>query len=124
MSDFAPARKQNAGSLPWPAARQVALGILLGIPAFVVIAVVALAIYHVAHRDVIYPAVSINGIDVGDVTPAVAKERLDGYFRGYAEQPLTLYTADQTWSITPAAMGLRTDTEGLTREAYQIGREG
>lgn len=124
MAYVAPSR-DHLQSIGAPSAlRQVVFGFLLGVPAFLLLVVGMLAAYQIIHRDTIYLHIKANGVDVGGLNRAEAQARLDDYFRGYAEQPLTLTGAGQEWQVTPAELGLRTDTAGLVEEAFLIGRDG
>lgn len=126
MASFAPSRRpvRPRPSLPSLSARDVALGALLGLPATLALVVALLAVWQVYYRDAIYPYVTANGVDVGGLTPAAARERLNGNFLGYAEQPLTIRAEGRSWSVTPARLGLQSDTARLAEEAFRVGRDG
>lgn len=79
----------------------------------------------VAALDTIYPGVSIDGKDVGGMTPAQAAELLDS--QGWEKKintPLTVTTiGGYSFEITPMEAGSAVTAEELANDAYSCGRD-
>lgn len=107
------------------------LGFFL-IPPLITLAVVALflgavlALYRADHNGRIYTGVTIQGIDVGGMTPEAAIGALGSASSYSSSGSVTLIdTADgQEWSFTPAQLGIVVDTRAMAEEAFDVGRTG
>lgn len=72
----------------------------------------------------IYPGVTVNGIELGEMSLAEAETALAAAFPA-GEQPLvTLIDAEsgRTWQKSHAELGLRLDREATAEAAYKLGR--
>ena len=75
----------------------------------------------VAQMDTIFPGVSINGVDVGGLTPAEALQKLESSGADpYKDASLTvLFPQDVSLTVTAAELGLDADPAEAVREAYE-----
>lgn len=87
--------------------------------------VLALSAADLAWRGQVYPGVQVWGRDLSNHTPEQAARTLAGLGETYLNQPvITLRAGQTTWSVTPAALGLRFDVAATTAQAYGVGRTG
>ena len=71
----------------------------------------------------IYPGVSIAGVDVGGHTPADARRELEPVVQQATGSKVTLTAAGRSWTVTPKQLGLQLNVDDRLREAYALGRE-
>ncbi len=111
------------------------LGRTLGyflIPPIVTLALVVLllatgmALYRASHSGRVYTGVTIQGIDVGGLTPEEAATALRDAAPYSSSGQLTLVDprTGQEWSFTPAQLGIVVDTEATAEVAFDVGRSG
>lgn len=106
----------------WSAARLVALLALL--PAL--LAFSGLVVYRASHDDLIYPGVSVRGIDLASQTRDQARRSILGYVDAVGRRPFTLRYDDGEFRTTLTALGLSLpddDLEQLVDRAWRSGRE-
>src|SRR5829696_2807732 len=96
---------RSIGLTPPAPSQQVArllTRVLLVVALFVVAGAAGLGLYASSHQGRVYQGVNVAGLDLGGLSAADARARLDGYFAAYADKPLTLTAGDQVFEITPA----------------------
>ena len=91
---------------------------------FVTAGAAGLGLYASSYQGRIYQGVHVAGLDLGGLTAADARSKLEAYFAGYAATPLTVTAGDQTFQITPAEAGARLDSAATIEAASEWGREG
>jgi vancomycin resistance protein YoaR len=96
--------------------------VLLVLGGFIVAATAALGAQAYATRDVIVPGVSVEGIDVGGMTPAEASARLASTLGARLTQPITVETPGGTALVTATQAGISIDVAAAVRRAYGAGR--
>jgi vancomycin resistance protein YoaR len=97
---------------------------LLVVALFLAAGVAGLALYASSHQGRIYQGIQVAGLDLGGLSPADARSRLDEHFADYAGRPLTLTAGNQSFEITPAEVGARLDSEMTIEAALNWGRQG
>ncbi len=107
-----------------PAWLQSLIAVVGGAVLFVLIVMVILFGYAVYHGGQIYPGVSMAGIDLSNLTPAQAAERLSGRLAYPWNGRIVFQGAGQTWTASPEALGLSLDPQSNAQAAYLLGREG
>jgi vancomycin resistance protein YoaR len=70
----------------------------------------------------IYPNVTVQGIDVGELSPQQAEAALRARYGAFLQQPVTLSYGDQSWQPTIADVGIAFDFKGAIDDAYRAGR--
>lgn len=70
----------------------------------------------------IYPNVSVRGVSVGELTPAMARAALERQFASFLAQPVTLTYGDQIWTPTLAELGVSLEIDRAVEQAYLAGR--
>ncbi len=70
----------------------------------------------------IYPNVSVRGVSVGELTPAMARAALERQFASFLAQPVILTYGDQIWTPTLADLGVRLEIDRAVEQAYLAGR--
>jgi vancomycin resistance protein YoaR len=118
---------RSIGLAPPAPSQQVArllTRVLLVVALFVAAGAAGLGLYASSHQGRIYQGVHVAGLDLGGLSAADARARLDGYFAEYAGRPLTLTAGDQTFQITPAEAGARLDSAATIAAAMTWGRQG
>src|SRR5215210_4799374 len=83
---------------------------LMVVALFFVAGAAGLGLYASSHQGRIYQGVQVVGLDLGGLSPADARARLEDHFAEYASRPLTLTAGDQSFEITPAEAGARLDS--------------
>ena len=97
---------------------------LLVVALFLAAGAAGLALYASSHQGRIYQGVQVAGLDLGGLSPADARARLEAYFAEYAGRPLTLTAGDQSFAVTPAEAGARLDSATTIETAMNWGRQG
>ena len=98
--------------------------VLLVVALFVAAGAAGLGLYAASHQGRIYQGVHVAGLDLGGLSAADARARLDAHFAEYAGRPLTLTAGDQAFQITPAEAGARLDSAATIAAAMNWGRQG
>jgi vancomycin resistance protein YoaR len=98
--------------------------VLLVVALFLAAGAAGLALYASSHQGRIYQGVQVAGLDLGGLSPADARTRLEEHFTEYAGRPLTLTAGDQSFEITPAEAGARLDSATTIDAAMNWGRQG
>jgi vancomycin resistance protein YoaR len=98
--------------------------VLLVVALFVAAGAAGLALYASSHQGRVYQGVHVAGLDLGGLSAADARARLDDHFAEYVARPLTLTAGDQTFQITPAEAGARLDSATTIATAMNWGRQG
>lgn len=75
-----------------------------------------------SYQGKIYPNVSIQGLQVGEMTPQQAEAALRTQHQAFLQQPLTLAYADQTWRPGVDDIGLNFAFSDAVNRAYRAGR--
>src|SRR5215213_4395262 len=118
---------RTIGLTPHARAQEVArllTRVLLVVALFLAAGAVGLALYASSHQGRIYQGVQVAGLDLGGLSPADARSRLEEHFAEYAAKPLTLTAGDQSFQVTPAEAGARLDSATTIEAAMNWGRQG
>lgn len=75
-----------------------------------------------SYQGKIYPNVSIQGVNVGEMTADQAEAAIRSRYQTFLERPATLNFGEQTWQPTPAELGLSFDFADAAQAAYRAGR--
>jgi vancomycin resistance protein YoaR len=97
---------------------------LLVVALFLAAGAAGLALYASSHQGRIYQGVQVAGLDLGGLSPADARARLEAHFAEFAGRPLTLTAGDQFFEVTPAEAGARLDSATTIETAMNWGRQG
>ncbi|MBA3449763.1 MAG: VanW family protein, partial [Chloroflexia bacterium] len=91
---------------------------------FVAAGAAGLGLYASSHAGRVYGGVHVAGLDLGGLSAADARTRLDTHFAAYAQTPLTFSSGEKTFQLTPAQAGARLDSAATIDRAMAWGREG
>ena len=105
----------------WVKILAVSAGMLLVV--FTLLVVVILA-YPLFFRDVIYPGVHVQHLDVGGMTVDQARAAMEEQLEGAPDRTLGLKAPDRTITIDWAELGRHYDWAGTAKAAYRVGRGG
>jgi lipoprotein-anchoring transpeptidase ErfK/SrfK len=83
-----------------------------------------MVVYDHGRRDQIAKGVRIEGIEVGGLSAAAAKTRLDRDVARTMERPVEAGLGHRTWQITPRQAGVAVDVEGTVAQALEASRGG
>jgi vancomycin resistance protein YoaR len=86
--------------------------------------VAGLALYASSHQGRVYQGVQVAGLDLGGLSPADARARLEEQFAEYAGSALIFTAGDQSFEVTPAQAGARLDSATTIEAAMNWGRQG
>lgn len=103
---------------------QAVKAVLFGCAAFIGILLAMVVLFQLIFSGRVFPGVSVNGIDVGGLTPAKAAERLQNAMPYPTQGRVAIQFGDQTWVASPQELGLFLDPETSASLAYQVGRGG
>ena len=76
--------------------------------------------YDVSTSDRIMPGVSIDGIDVGGMTRGQAVAAVKRDASAVLGGPLTVSAAGESWTVTPAELGMHADVDGAVARAFSL----
>jgi len=76
------------------------------------------------YNGYIYPGVSVGGVDVAEMTPQDAVDRLNTQLSYPETGRILLRYGDKLWVAKPAELGFFLDAEHNAKRAYQVGRRG
>jgi lipoprotein-anchoring transpeptidase ErfK/SrfK len=94
---------------------------LLGL---LVASMLAMVVYDHGRRNQIAKGVRIDGIEVGGLSAAAAKTRLDRDVARTMERPVQASLGRRTWQIAPRQAGVAVDVEGTVAQALEASRSG
>lgn len=100
-----------------PVLALVALAVLLAVAA-------AIYLYDRSQKDVIAHGVTVDGIQVGGLSTAAAKTKLERELGASLAQPVTVRSGGRSWTLEPAAAHVRVDVPGMVAQALAVSREG
>ncbi len=109
----------NPGPLP-----QAFIALLGGGALFIVLCIVALFGFNIAHAGRIYPGVSVAGVDLSGLSPDQATVRLTQALQYPQTGRIVFQLGDQVWAASPANLGMYLDGITSAQAAYQLGRQG
>jgi vancomycin resistance protein YoaR len=102
---------------------QALLALCGGLALFGIILMTALMGYSLYHAGVIYPGVSVAGVDLSGLSPdqaaALLSQRLS-----YPQTGKIVFQGPQSWTAKPAELGLFLDPKINAWAAYNQGRQG
>src|SRR5262249_45413869 len=75
-----------------------------------------------SYEGKIYPNVTVQGLNVGELTPQEAEAALRRRYNAFLQHPATLTFGEQAWQPTYADVGIDFDFKGAIDSAYRAGR--
>jgi vancomycin resistance protein YoaR len=75
-----------------------------------------------SYQGKIYPNVTIQGLNVGELTQQEAEAALRARYGAFLQRPATLTYGDQSWQPSYADVGINFDFKGAINRAYRAGR--
>ncbi len=92
----------------------------------VVLGVLAAAAYAYdrSRSDLIARGVTIGGVDVGGLTTAQARERVQARLVEPLGEPVTVRSGDHVWRLTSSDAGVTVNTDALVAAALKASRSG
>lgn len=97
--------------------------VLLGVGAFLLAAVLVLAIEAGVNYNKIHEGISVTGIDLGGLSEDEATAALETYVRDAQATPVTLTGDGKTWEVMPAEAGTKFDVAAAVAAAMGVTRE-
>jgi vancomycin resistance protein YoaR len=76
------------------------------------------------YRDQIFPGVRVWGVDLSGMSQVEAAEAVRVVFDYPNQKNVVLRYQEQSWTLSPAEMGITFDLNGTIHEAYRLGRSG
>lgn len=70
----------------------------------------------------IYPHVSVQGVDVSEMTPAAAEKAIQARYDRFLAAPIRFEYADRNWEPRPDEIGFRVNVQSQVAEAMRAGR--
>lgn len=109
---------------PSRALERLAYVLLWAVLAALLLGGAALWAYQAWSRDRIHPGVHVLGVHVGGLRPAAALERLRAAITADDLPYVTLYSQEQEWLLSTAALGGSLRLEDAVWRAWALGRSG
>ncbi len=81
-------------------------------------------LYDRSQRDVVANGVQADGVQIGGLSAAAARAKLDRELVSRLDQPVTVFVGDHRWTLDPRQAGVSVDVAGMVREAIAASREG
>jgi vancomycin resistance protein YoaR len=75
-----------------------------------------------SYQGKIYPNVTVQGLPIGEMTPAAAEAALRGRYEDFLRQPVALTFGDRVWRPSLEQVGVSFDFKGAIDQAYRAGR--
>lgn len=94
---------------------------LLGL---LVVVMLAMVVYDHGRHNQIAKGVRIDGIEVGGLSAAAARTRVDRSVSATMERSVEASLGSRTWQITPRQAGVTVDVEGTVAQALEASRTG
>jgi vancomycin resistance protein YoaR len=101
---------------------QLGLAFAFALFGLVTTIVAFIAGYQIVYRDKIHRGVQVWNLQLGGVSRAEAQATLDDYLTDLTHVHWQLRDVGQTWTVTPAELGVRFDVTGTVEAAYAVGR--
>ena len=101
--------------------------VLLSVVAVIAVALLIIGGYaldRALHQGKVLRNVSVGDADLSGLGPAGAERAVLGLEDELAVKPVAVNVLDETFRISPDAIGFRLDTAELAERAMQVGREG
>ncbi len=121
VKDRAGARSRKAGAGGTWLARLTLIFVTIVVLSNLVAALLV-AGYQIYYDGLIYPGVSVWGVDLGGMTPEEASTVLQGRFTYPQDALITFRDSSDVWPITAGELGVQFDTARTVQAAYEIGR--
>ncbi|NJN44275.1 MAG: hypothetical protein HC806_05840 [Anaerolineae bacterium] len=121
MTSISPTVSRPASSTVMP---QIFLSVMGGLLlTFLVFTSLATG-YQYRHSGLIFPGVSVAGIDLAGLTHAEASDALWEQLNYPREGRIAFQDGSTIWAATPAELGLVLDAHNTALAAYRVGRSG
>lgn len=108
-----------------PPQRGLSAGLYVAMTLVVLVFVAAAGgLYYLdqSYQGKIYPNVTIQGLQVGELSPEQAEAALRARHQQFASQPVTIAYGDRTWQPALADVGVSFDFAGAVQSAFRAGR--
>jgi vancomycin resistance protein YoaR len=103
---------------------QLGVALFFALFGLVVVSAVGMIGYQILYRDRIHRGVQVWNLQLGGLTRPEAESALAQRFGGLTQVPWEFRDGEKTWSVSPAALGIRLDAAGTAEAAYAVGRSG
>lgn len=126
-AEVAQRRRNDAEKAKKRRKEQTALIILCSVILLLLIAVIVAVIFlfgGTKDNGLILNNVYAAGVNLGNMTPEQAKERLESIADEYAELSMSVQVLDTTVELSPSKTGARLDIDAVVDAAYDYGRTG
>ncbi len=103
---------------------QIMVALALGLLLFVVLGCLTPVVYNWRYDGLVYPGVTVHGIDLSGLSTEEATDRLNQHLVYPASGKIVFQWGEQTWFAAPRDLGLFIDTPTTVQAAYNLGRAG
>lgn len=84
----------------------------------------AIYAYDSSRGDVIAKGVTVGGVDIGGLTPAAAKSRLEAQYVAALQKPIVINHAPESWKLSAKEAHIRTNIDAVIAEALTRSDQG
>jgi lipoprotein-anchoring transpeptidase ErfK/SrfK len=99
----------------------VIVGVLVGV---LVLLALAIYLYDRSQRDVIAHGVQVDGIQLGGLSAAAARTKLQQQLVAKLQQPVVVHSGTRQWTFEPSQAAVHVDVNGIVEQAVAASREG
>ena len=89
-----------------------------------IVVAAAAVIYDQSRKDQLAPGMKIDGVAVGGLDTATAREKLQRLAVTPRRRALTIHAADRTITVPPRRLGVKVDLDAVVDRALAISRRG
>lgn len=97
---------------------------ILVVSSFAALLLVAVGTDAALSAGRVHPGVTVQGVDVGGLSPDDAGSRIQSELGRRLEETVTVVYEDHAWSLEASSVGAVVDASDAVRAAYQFGRRG
>jgi lipoprotein-anchoring transpeptidase ErfK/SrfK len=106
------------------AGRITPLSLFAGCTAVVAVLGLGMYLYDHSRRDTIAKGVTVGGVDVGGLSAAQARRRLQGELTASLDRPVVVRAGATTWSLDGRRAGIAVNVDDMVDQAVAASREG
>jgi lipoprotein-anchoring transpeptidase ErfK/SrfK len=97
---------------------------VLALLGLLVVLLAAMVVYDHGRRDEIAPGMRIDGIEVGGLSEAAAKARVEQRVAAGMNRPVQAGLGHRQWQLTPRQAGVTVDVNGTVAQALKASQSG
>ena len=98
--------------------------VVLMLAVIALVAITAIALFHIAYAGHVLPNIHIGSVDVGGLPVSVAEAKLEGRIQSFSAVGIPVTLDGQTQLVHLDRFGIRVDATAAVEQAAAVGRTG